>query len=110
MWAPGYLVLQCLLMSILTQWVPVPMGPRVSWVCIAILIYPAIVPNTPRKTLVTSLLAASTEPLALVLSVIFAGSRSISAAFYVLWDFLPNYICAFLGVIPVKIIHGWASR
>ena len=59
----GYLVLQCLLVSILSQWAPVPITPRVSWVCIPILFYPAIVPNTPKKTLVTSLLAASTEPL-----------------------------------------------
>src|SRR5829696_7509146 len=64
----GYLVLQCLLVSILSQWAPVPITPRVSWVCIPILFYPAIVPTTPRKTLVTSLLAASTEPLALGLS------------------------------------------
>jgi serine/threonine-protein kinase len=27
------------------------------------------------------------------------------STFYVLWDFLPTYICAFLVVIPVKIIH-----
>src|ERR687898_2582228 len=32
----GYLVLQCLLISILTHWMPVPLVPRVSWVCVAI--------------------------------------------------------------------------
>src|SRR5687768_15549985 len=30
----GYLVLQCALVSILSQWAPVPISPRVSWVCI----------------------------------------------------------------------------
>jgi eukaryotic-like serine/threonine-protein kinase len=105
----GYLVLQCLLISILAQWAPVPISPRVSWVCIPILFYPAIVPNTPRKTLVTSLLAASTEPLALGISY----GRGVPVdlnAFYVLWSFLPNYICAFLVVIPVKIIHGLGQQ
>src|SRR5689334_115520 len=100
----GYLVLQCMLVSILSQWAPVPISPRVSWVCIPILFYPAIVPNSPRKTLVTSLLAASTEPLALVLSHL-RGVQVHVSTFYVLWDFLPTYICAFLVVIPVKIIH-----
>jgi eukaryotic-like serine/threonine-protein kinase len=100
----GYLVLQCMLVSILSQWAPVPISPRVSWVCIPILFYPAIVPNSPRKTLVTSLLAASTEPLALVLSHL-RGVQVHESTFYVLWDFLPTYICAFLVVIPVKIIH-----
>jgi eukaryotic-like serine/threonine-protein kinase len=101
----GYLVLQCLLISILSQWAPVPISPRVSWVCIPILFYPAIVPNTPKKTLLTSLLAASMEPLALGLSHL-RGVQVHLGTFYLLWDFLPNYICALLVVIPVKIIHN----
>jgi serine/threonine protein kinase len=105
----GYLVLQCFLVSILGQWAPVPITPRVSWVCIAILFYPAIVPNTPRRTLVTSLLAASTEPLAFWLSHLRGVPVHLSP-FYLLWDFLPNYICAFLVIIPVKIIHSLGQQ
>lgn len=105
----GYLVLQCLLISILTHWIPVPLVPRVSWVCVAILIYPAIVPNTPRKTLVVSLLAASTEPLAMGLSML-RGIEFHNELLYVLWTSLPNYICAFLAVVPVKIIHGLGQQ
>jgi serine/threonine protein kinase len=105
----GYLVLQCFLISILGQWAPVPISPRVSWVCIPILFYPAIVPNTPKKTLVTSLLAASTEPLALLISHL-RGVQVHLNTFYVLWDVLPNYICAFLVVIPVKIIHNLGQQ
>jgi len=100
----GFLVLQCLLIAILSQWAPVPISPRVSWVCIPILFYPAIVPNTPRRTLITSLLAASMEPVALGLSHL-RGAHIPLNTFYILWDFLPTYICAFLVVIPVKIIH-----
>lgn len=105
----GYLVLQCLLIAILDQWAPQPVSPRVSWVCIPILFYPAIIPNTPRRTLVTSLLAASTEPLGLILSHL-RGSQVHLSPFYLLWDFLPNYVCAFLVVIPVKIIHGLGQQ
>ena len=105
----GYLVLQCLLVSILGQWAPVPMSPRVSWVCIPILFYPAIVPNTPKKTLITSLLAASTEPLALIITHLRGVPLHLSA-FYLLWDFLPTYICAFLVVLPVKIIHNLGQQ
>jgi serine/threonine protein kinase len=105
----GYLVLQCFLVAILSQWAPVPINPRVSWVCIPILFYPAIVPNTPRKTLVTSLLAASTEPLALLLSHL-RGVQVHLSTFYILWDVLPTYICAFLVVIPVKIIHSLGQQ
>jgi serine/threonine-protein kinase len=105
----GYLVLQCLLVSILSQWAPVPISPRVSWVCIPILFYPAIVPTGPRKTLITSLLAASTEPLALGLSHLRGVPVHLNA-FYLLWDFVPTYICAFLVVIPVKIIHSLGQQ
>ncbi len=105
----GYLILQCLLIAILDQWALVPMTPRVSWVCIPILFYPAIVPNTPGRTLVTSLLAASTEPLALWLSHLRGVPVPLSP-FYLIWDFLPNYICALLVVIPVKIIHGLGQQ
>jgi serine/threonine protein kinase len=101
----GYLVLQCLLIAILTHWIPIPLVPRVSWVCIAILIYPAIVPNSPRKTLIVSLLAASTEPLAMGISEL-RGIEFRGGWLYVVWTSMPNYICAFLSVIPVKIIHG----
>ncbi len=105
----AYLVLQCLLVSILSQWAPVTISPRVSWVCIPILFYPAIVPNTPRKTLITSLLAASTEPLALGMTYLRGVELHLNT-FYLLWDFLPTYICAFLVVIPVKIIHGLGQQ
>jgi len=105
----GYLVLQCLLISILSQWAPVPVSPRVSWVCIPILFYPAIVSNTPRKTLITSLLAASTEPLAWWLSRLRGAPVGVEPL-YLLWNFLPTYICALLAVIPVKIIHGLGQQ
>jgi serine/threonine-protein kinase len=105
----GYLVLQCLLIAILGQWAPVPMSPRVSWVCIPILFYPAIVPNTPKKTLVTSLLAATTEPVAFLISHL-RGVEVHLNAFYLLWNFLPTYICAFLVVLPVKIIHNLGQQ
>jgi len=105
----GYLVFQCLLISILTHWIPIPLVPRVSWVCVAILIYPAIVPNTPRKTLLVGLLAASTEPLAMGLSML-RGVDFEASSLYVVWTSLPNYICAFLAVVPVKIIHGLGQQ
>src|SRR4029078_2976634 len=43
-------------------------------------------------------------PVALALSHL-RGVEIHLNAFYILWDFLPTYICAFLVVIPVKIIH-----
>jgi serine/threonine-protein kinase len=105
----AYLVFQCLLISIIAHWIPIPLVPRISWVCVAILIYPAIVPNTIRKTLLVSLLAASTEPLAMGL-LLLRGVEFNGGLLYVLWTSVPNYICAFLAVVPVKIIHGLGQQ
>jgi eukaryotic-like serine/threonine-protein kinase len=107
----GYLVLQCLLISILSQWAPVPISPRIPWVCIPILFYPAIVPNTPRKTLATSLLAASMEPLAFAISHVRGVPFDLNTFYLVcLVDFFPSYVCALLVVIPVKIIHNLGQQ
>ena len=104
----GFLVIQCLFISILSEWEVVPVVPRVSWVCVAILLYPAIVPNTPKKILWTSLLAASTEPLAIALT--HLRTHADISTLYVVWSCLPNYICAFLAVIPVRIIHALGQQ
>ena len=42
--------------------------------CIWIVLYPLVVPNTPRKVLVASLLAASSGPAVLLLSAGFSGT------------------------------------
>ena len=72
----GFLVLTCLLVAILAQWVPPPVTPRISWLCVLILSYPAIIPTTPERTLGVSLLAASMEPLGLWIADLREVSRS----------------------------------
>jgi serine/threonine-protein kinase len=99
----GFLVLNCLLAAILTQWLPPPVTPRVSWLCIMILAFPAIVPMSPKRTLLVSLLAASMEPLALGVTEL-RGVSFDHDFFYLLWDFLPTYVCAFVAVVPAKLI------
>jgi serine/threonine-protein kinase len=99
----GFLVLNCLLAAILTQWRPPLITPRVSWLCIMILAFPAIVPMSPKRTLLVSLLAASMEPLALGLTAL-RGVSFDHDFFYLLWDFLPTYVCAVIAVVPAKVI------
>ena len=74
-------------------------GPTegVSWIAVVILLFAPMIPTTPRKTLVTALLAASMGPLgALIwklLGVEPVGLRQI------LLLSIPNYLCA--GMAPV---------
>ena len=54
----------CLMLALLEAWVPIKQPGRLSWVCIIILLYPLIVTDSPRRTLVVSIAAATTVPLA----------------------------------------------
>jgi serine/threonine-protein kinase len=100
----GFLVFASLLVALLTQWEPPPVTPRVSWLCVIILIYPAIVPTAPARTLWVSLLAASMDPLAVGIARM-RGVGFDAHGLYFLWNFAPTYLCAFIAVIPARIIR-----
>ncbi len=100
----GFLVLSCLLAALATQWVPPGVTPRVSWLCIIILMYPAIVPMRPGRTLAVSLLAASMDPLALWMTHL-RGVLVDGSGYYLLWSFVPTYLSASIAVIPAQVIR-----
>jgi serine/threonine-protein kinase len=101
----GFMILICLLAGILSQWVPPPLAPRISWLCLVILAYPAIVPATPERTLWLSLLAATMDPVGLWISHL-RGVAFDHTVFYYVWDFVPTYLTALIAVVPAKIIRG----
>ncbi|HYJ33040.1 MAG TPA: serine/threonine-protein kinase [Candidatus Binatia bacterium] len=97
------------LIAIQANWTPVLGDPRVSWLCLLILITPAIVPTPPLKTLVVSLLIATMDPVALAL----AAMRDVPMShdpYMMLWYLLPNYICVGLALIPSTLISGLGRR
>jgi serine/threonine-protein kinase len=105
----GFQVLVCLLVALVSQWQPPPISPRVSWLCILILAYPAIVTSPPGRTLAVSLLAASMEPVALWISYL-RGVAFDHTALYLAWSFLPTYIAALISVVPSKVIRGLGQQ
>ena len=83
--------------------------PNPSWIIVGIVLYPSIVPNTPRKTLITGLLAASMGPLALWVTTL-RGHEVHATLFNYLWAFLPNYVAAAIAVVPAKVIRGLGQQ
>jgi serine/threonine-protein kinase len=77
--------------------------------CIWIVAYPLVVPNTPTKVLVASLLAASMGPLALGLSSAVAGT-AIDSPLEVISYFLPNYLSALVAYVLARIVHRFSLR
>ena len=98
-----YEVFLALGLGILNQWEPHRvLAGRLSWICVLVLLFAMIVPNTPRKTLIASLIAASMDPVGLFVA--HARGLAVPTFSVILWNYLPNYICALLAVIPPKIM------
>jgi hypothetical protein len=98
--ALAYEVLIALSIGLLDYAVGTPAG--VSWIAVIILLFPSIIPSTPRKTLLTALLAASMDPLA----ALFWKARGVDApgmgAVFILA--IPNYLCALIAPVISHII------
>jgi len=73
--------------------------------CVWLVAYPLLVPNTPSKILVTSLLAASMGPAGLFISAAVNGAavgRPIDAVAYFLTS---NYLCAIIAYVIARIVY-----
>jgi serine/threonine-protein kinase len=92
--------------GIVNQWTPNVQG--LSWICVLILIHPMIVPNTRPRTLAAALAAASMDPLGIAIT----GWRGVDIPSFpvILWTYLPNYLCAFLAVLPSHVIAGLSRQ
>jgi serine/threonine-protein kinase len=79
-----------------------PMG--ISWIAIIILIFAAIIPSRPAKTLVTALLAASMDIVAALLWK--ATGQDVPGIGQVFLIAFPNYLCAAIAPLISHIITG----
>ncbi len=104
-------VVTAALIAVMQWWHPLVMhGGRVSWVGVFILVYPSIAPSTERATLVASLAAATTE----VVCVALAAARGVlppdATPITIGWMLVGGYICAFLAIVPVRVIRGLSRQ
>jgi len=103
-------VVTALLIAVHNWWSPqATFGNGVSWVCIIIVAYPAIVPAEPRRVLLAALAAASMDPLVYLIG----SARGVEYAldgFALTWAFLPVYACAFMAVVPARVIRTLGQR
>ena len=98
-----YEVLIALSVGILDWAYNMPVG--LSWMSIIILIFAAIIPAPPAKTLVVALLAASMDPVGALLWKV-AGQQHVPGAGEVFLHAFPNYLCALIAPVISHIITG----
>ena len=88
--------------GLINQWEPQVLAGRLSWICALVLLHPSIVPGPPRKILIGSLLAASMDPVGLVVARLRGIELPPMGA--LVWAYLPNYVCAALAVVPSQVL------
>jgi tRNA A-37 threonylcarbamoyl transferase component Bud32 len=98
-------VLTALLVALVTEWVPRHDTNAVSWLCVVILLYPAIAPATTGKTLVASLASASTYFIAIGVALL-RGLSFHPTLYEAIWLIMPQYLCAILAIVPATVIRG----
>lgn len=103
-------VVSAFLIAFLSWWSPVMHGGRVSWVAVLILVYPTIVPSSPRRILLASLAAATMEVLAFGIAARRGVLPADATVFNVLWSLVVPYVCAFLAVVPAKVIRNLGQQ
>jgi serine/threonine protein kinase len=94
--------------GVVNQWQPIAVAGRLSWICVLILIQPMIVPAPPTKILIASLVAASMDPVGLLIARV--RGVEIPGLGLLFWTYLPNYVTALLAVIPSRIIARLARQ
>ncbi|MEK6253595.1 MAG: hypothetical protein N2B05_02755, partial [Gemmatimonadales bacterium] len=84
----GFEVATAALVGALNWWAAMPNGTGVSWICVIIIFYPAIVPASVRKILITSMIAASMDPRWFGLGHLRGVEYGLSPS-ELLWAFVP---------------------
>ena len=104
----GLEVFTAALISLISFYEIVPHAARISWVAAVILVYPAIAPAAPRRVLAAGLLAGSMDALGFGAAVLRGQTPDQSAlglAGMLAWMLAPNYLCAFLALVPATLIR-----
>ncbi|HET7712093.1 MAG TPA: serine/threonine-protein kinase [Thermoanaerobaculia bacterium] len=102
-------VFNALIVAFVSEWFPRQDPQAVSWVCVTIVVWPAIAPSSPRKTLIAALAAATTVPIAILYGQSIHPNPDLSW-FIFMWLVLPGYLCAALAVVPANVIRGLGKQ
>jgi len=99
-----YLVLSALPIGLVIHWEPLPAGPPLlSWIGAIVLMFAAIVPNSPNKVLAAGLISASMHPLGLLV----AAWRGVIPEFDLLAALTrhyPDYLMAVVAAIISRVM------
>jgi tRNA A-37 threonylcarbamoyl transferase component Bud32 len=104
----GYLILTGLALGLTIHWGHLPAGvpifPVISWVGIAVLMFAAIIPSTPTKTLLAGLIAVSMNPLGMLIARA-RGTWTFSSPGAALLMHYPDYLIVGVAVVIASVVR-----
>jgi serine/threonine-protein kinase len=102
----AYFVLNSMAVAVINNWDHTPTSDSVlqlSWNTVVILVSSMIMPATPRKMLVTSLAAATMDPLAVWVG--HLRGMPVPSLVDTFVYFMPNYACAIAATLSARVVH-----
>jgi serine/threonine-protein kinase len=83
----------------------------IPWECAWIIIFPLVAPNTPRKILIASLLAASSGPVTILVTGWATGVRAVEyPVVFVAYFLSTNFTFAVLAYVIARIVYHYGVR
>jgi serine/threonine-protein kinase len=93
------------------QLIPGPIllpGWGASWVCIVVLLFPVIIPNSKTKILMASLIAASMDPLGIWVAGLLG--KQIPSLKAIVVAYRINYLCAGMALVPSHVLQRLSRK
>ena len=101
-----YMMLTALALGLTSHWSGMPAGPpipMISWIGAVVLMFAAVVPSAPAKTLIASLVAVSMNPLAMLVARA-RGAWDFGSTSNVLVMHYPDYLLAGVAVVISHVV------
>jgi serine/threonine-protein kinase len=100
-----FMVVTALLVALVTEWVPRTDTNAISWICLLIILYPAIAPASIGKIFTAALAAATMDVIAIVVAIL-RGVPFHPTLYEWIWLISPVYLSALLAIVPATVIRG----
>jgi eukaryotic-like serine/threonine-protein kinase len=109
----GYMVLMAVALGMVFHWSPMemngPIKPEISWIGALVLIFAAIVPSTPGKTLAAAFVSVSMNPVSMLIAR-DRGSWPFEAATDALLMHYPDYLLVGVAVVISLVVTSLGQQ
>ena len=108
-----YMVFTALALGLTFHWGPVPgtqnISPAISWIGAVVLMFAAIVPSTPAKTLIAGAVAVSMNPVAMLIARA-RGLWNFESAADALFMHYPDYLLLGVAIVVSHVVTGLGQQ